>query len=107
MQNKLKFMISQPMGGLTDEKIKRVREEAVKKIEADGNEVVDTIVEFSDAYLKRNGVHKIPLHYLGVSIMKMATCDAVYFCKGWENARGCRVEHEAAREYGLYIVEEN
>lgn len=32
--------------------------------------------------------------------------DVVYFAKGWENARGCRIEHTVAKEYGLKIMEE-
>ena len=102
----MKFMISQPFSGLTDAKIKRVRDEAQKKLEEEGHEVIDSYLNFSDEYLKRSGVTHIDLHYLAASIMKMATCDAVYFCKGWETARGCRVEHAAAQEYGLNIIEE-
>ena len=30
----------------------------------------------------------------------MSECDTVYFCKGWENARGCKIEHEVAKSYG-------
>lgn len=101
-----KAMISQPMGGRTVEKIERVRNEARKKLNEMGYEVVDTRFRFSDAYLTKTGVINIPLHYLAASIMRMATCDAVYFCKGWENARGCVVEHEAAVKYGLHVEEE-
>ena len=101
-----KAMISQPMGGLTVEKIDRVRNEARKKLDEMGYEVVDTRFRFSDAYLTKTGVMNIPLHYLAASLMKMATCDAVYFCKGWEKARGCRIEHEAAKAYGLEIIYE-
>lgn len=32
--------------------------------------------------------------------------EAAYFCKGWEKARGCRIEHEAAKAYGLEIIYE-
>lgn len=31
---------------------------------------------------------------------------AAYFCRGWEQARGCRIEHEAAKSYGLEIIYE-
>ena len=37
----------------------------------------------------------------------MSLCDAAYFCKGWENARGCRLEHDAAVAYGLEIIYES
>lgn len=29
------------------------------------------------------------------------------FCKGWENARGCRIEHDAAVAYGLEVLYED
>lgn len=102
-----KAMISQPMGGLTVEKIERVRNEARKKLNEMGYEVVDTRFRFSDTYLAKTGVIHISLHYLAASLMKMATCDVVYFCKGWENARGCVVEREAAERYGLAILDES
>ena len=35
----------------------------------------------------------------------MTLCNAVYFCKGWENARGCKIEHMCAEVYGLKIIE--
>lgn len=102
----MKFMISQPFAGLSDARIKRVRENAKAKLEAQGHEVIESHANFSDRYLEKSGVRNIDLHYLAAAIMKMATCDAVYFCKGWENARGCVVEHEAAEKYGLEIIEE-
>ena len=37
----------------------------------------------------------------------MSLCHAAYFCKGWENARGCRIEHDAAVAYGLDIIYED
>ncbi len=36
----------------------------------------------------------------------MAHCNVVYFAKGWENARGCKIEHEVALQYGLDILYE-
>lgn len=102
----MKAMISQPMQGLTDEKIERVRSEAKSKLESLGYEVIDTKFRFSEDYLKKKGVKHLPLHYLSVSIMEMATCDVVYFCKGWNKTRGCVIEHECAEKYGLDIIEE-
>lgn len=34
----------------------------------------------------------------------MSSCNVIYFCPGWENARGCRIEHDAAAEYGLEVM---
>ena len=36
----------------------------------------------------------------------MSLCHKVYFAKGWENARGCKIEHEVALAYGLEIIYE-
>lgn len=36
----------------------------------------------------------------------MSLCHAAYFCKGWEKARGCKIEHDAAVAYGLEIIYE-
>lgn len=46
------------------------------------------------------------LFFLAKSLEQMSLCNIVYFCKGWENARGCRIEHDAAVAYGLDIIYE-
>ena len=50
---------------------------------------------------------RIPLCYLAKSLENMSLCHASYFCKGWENARGCRIEHDAAVAYGLEVLYED
>ena len=98
----MKIMISQPMRGLTEEQIRKNREEAIKRIEAAGDTVVDTIV----AHTPPEGNDQA-LWYLGESLKMMSGCDGVYFLRGWDNARGCLIEHAAALAYGLWIKEEN
>lgn len=46
----------------------------------------------------------IPLCFLAKSLENMSLCNAAYFCKGWENARGCRIEHEAAKAFCMTII---
>jgi hypothetical protein len=46
------------------------------------------------------------MYYLAKSLEKMALCNAVIFAKGWENARGCQIQHEVALQYGLDILYE-
>ena len=104
-----KAMLSQPMGGKTDEEIITTRERAVSTLEARGYEIVNTL--FTDEWynhenMEARGVVQIPLCFLAKSLENMSLCHASYFCKGWENARGCRIEHEAARAYGLDIIYE-
>jgi hypothetical protein len=46
-----------------------------------------------------------PLECLGKSIELMAHADVAVFCPGWKEARGCRIEHECAVQYGLEVIE--
>lgn len=94
-----KLFISQPMRNKTDEEILSERAaavEAAKKILGDDVEVIDSFFGTSDL--------SHALEYLGESIKLMAQADAVYFAPGWGKARGCRIEHDCATEYGLTIV---
>lgn len=51
-------------------------------------------------------VQSVPLYLLAASLNVMSRCDVALFRKGWEKARGCRIEHEAAVAYGLEIIYE-
>lgn len=105
----MKAMLSQPMAGKTDEEIVVTREKAVKALEATGYEVVNTLFTdewYSKEAMTERGVVQIPVCFLAKSIENMSLCHAAYFCKGWENARGCRIEHEVAKAYGLTIIYE-
>lgn len=102
-----KAMISQPMEGKTPEDIVETRNRAIKFLEERGYEVVNTLftdVWYSESSMKDRGVVNKPLCYLAKSLENMSLCDVAYFCDGWEDARGCRIEHDAAEEYGLDII---
>ncbi len=106
---KRKAMLSQPMAGRTDEEIIATREKAVKALEEMGFEVVNTF--FTDEWynkenMEKRGVVQIPLYFLAKSLESMSLCHAVYFCKGWKYTRGCRLEHEAAKAYGVQLIYE-
>lgn len=93
-------MISQPMAGKTDEEIVEARDKACAALSEMGYEFVNTLFTdewYSDVAMKERGVVQIPLCYLAKSLENMSLCHAAYFCKGWENARGCRIEHPGAR----------
>ena len=105
----MKAMLSQPMAGKTDEEIIATRDKAIKALEARGYEIVNTL--FIDEWynrenMEKRGVVQIPLCFLAKSLENMSLCHAVYFCKGWERARGCRLEHDAAVAYGLTVIYE-
>lgn len=104
-----KAMLSQPMAGKTEEEIVATRERAIKVLTNLGYEVVNSLftdVWYSKEKMGERGVVQIPLYYLAKSLEYMSLCHAAYFCKGWENARGCKIEHDAAVAYGLEIIYE-
>lgn len=93
----MKIMISQPMKGKTNEKIRNERAELVKRLQEEGIEVVDTIFENAPTD------EDIAIYMLSQSIRYIGKVDALYFMKGWEKARGCKIEHEVAVEYGKQV----
>ena len=34
------------------------------------------------------------------------SADVAYFAKGWNEARGCKIEHTCAVEYGILTIED-
>lgn len=96
----MKLMISQPMRDKTEEQIRVERATLVQELELQGHEVIDTI--FAEESPKESHV---ALFYLAKSIDAMSKVDGVVFMRGWENARGCKIEHDIAVAYGLYVRE--
>lgn len=97
----MKIMLSQPMKGKTNEEIKKEREHLVKEIESNGDIVLDTIFDTAPKDSDE------AIWYLSKSIEYLAQADVVFFMKGWEYARGCKIEHQVAVEYGKEVVYEN
>lgn len=97
-----KLFISQPMNGKTDEEILKEREHAIKAAQ----ECVSDNVEVIDSFFKSAPADVKPLWFLGKSLELLSTADIAYFANGWQNARGCKIEYECAKEYGIYTIEE-
>lgn len=96
-----KLFISQHMRGKTDEEILAVRAQAIQCAERVMGEkavVIDSFIQGAPADAK-------PLWYLGKSLELLSTADIAYFAKGWEEARGCRIERECAEEYGITVID--
>ena len=96
-----KLFISQPMGGLLDEQIKQVRMDAINKAKALLGEDVEPLETFFDSF----GPDAKPLDYLARSLEYLARADVAVFVPGWQNARGCRIEHQCAVDYGIPVME--
>ena len=97
-----KLFISQPMRGKTDEEILAVREKAIQSAENFLGEKVEVI----DSFFQCAPVDARPLWYLAKSLELLSTADVAYFAKGWDEYRGCKIEHTCALEYGIDIIED-
>lgn len=38
--------------------------------------------------------------HMGRDIQALLECDAVFFCRGWQDSKGCQAEYEVAKIYG-------
>lgn len=100
-----KLFISQPMRGLSDDEILKAREE----IRVRAKQVIGEEVELIDSFVSEypGEINKqIPVWYLGKSIQFLSQADVAYFGGDWRNARGCKIEHEIAKEYGIDRIED-
>ena len=97
-----KLFISQPMKGKSDEEILAAREQAIKEARKLGGEPVEVI----DSFFQDAPTNAKPLWFLGKSLELLADADVAYFAEGWQDARGCRIEHECAKEYGIDRIEQ-
>lgn len=96
-----KLFISQPMKGKSDANILAERQKAIKIAE----ELIGEPVEVIDSFFKGAPTNAKPLWFLGKSIELLSTADVAYFASGWTEARGCKIEHTCAVEYGIDSIE--
>lgn len=96
----MRIMISQPMRNKSPERIRRERQQLVEELQRQGHYVIDTI--FTEEAPKDCDES---IYYLAKSIEAIGKVDAVIFMPDWENARGCRIEHQVAADYGKFIKE--
>lgn len=96
-----RLFISQPMKGKTDDEILQAREEAIKQAKKHTGEEVEVI----DSFFQSAPADARPLWFLAKSLELLSTADVAYFADGWQNARGCKLEHACAVEYGIDRIE--
>lgn len=103
----VRLFISQPMRGKTDEQIESEREKLVEIAEAVyfGGGGVEVIDSFFKGGLNAPTGAKAPLYYLSKSLELLATADVAIFAEDWRGARGCRIEHECAKQYRVPMIE--
>lgn len=97
----MKVFISQAMRGLTGEEILKTREEAIKFAKTTIGLASGDTVEIIDSFFQSAPTKAKPLWFLGKSLELLSTADVCLFVGDWENARGCRIEHECCVQYGI------
>lgn len=100
----MKLFISQGMNGKTDEEIlaeRRILTERAERALGCEVEVLDTFFTDYTPDANYQGVA-----FLGKSLIYLADADAAIFGEGWENYRGCRIEHQVCVDYGVPIINE-
>ena len=99
MTEKIKIMLSRPMKGKTREEIEKEEKEMVNLLfdkYKDNCEIISSIIE--------NPEEKSELECFTESIFFMSMADVLAMGFGWENARGCKLEHEIAKAYGVKVI---
>jgi hypothetical protein len=97
--------LSLPINGKTDEEVKAAREKAKKEIQSI---LYNESLKFIDSWITEEPPHyltgsKVGLWYLAKSLEKLADADAIYCAKDWANYRGCVIEKNAAKQYGIDV----
>lgn len=93
----MKIFISQPMRGRSNEEIRTERTEMMAAVKRQYGDVEELDTFFDN--------HEWgPLMCLAKSIEALIQADAAVFATGWENARGCRIEHQCCFDYGVPIL---
>lgn len=97
----LGVFISIPMNGRTDEQIDEERASIMAYLKELLGECEELPSHFRSEYASKLR----PLECLGLALELMSHADVVVFARGWEEARGCRIEHECALQYGYKIID--
>lgn len=99
----MRVFISCPMKDKTEKEIVSERESIKSEVKKRFGDV-----QFIDSYFREFNLNEqnlnVAIYCLGRAIIKLSEADLVVFSKGWENARGCRIEHSIAQDYGIDIV---
>lgn len=61
-------------------------------------------VEVIDSFFQEAPADAKPLWFLGKSLELLSGADVAYFAQGWEDARGCVIEHDSALAYGIKSI---
>ena len=97
----VKIFISQPMKDKTNQEIEEERKKIIEKIRKHFRKIK---IEVIDSFFKDAPHDAKPLWFLGKSLELLSNANVIVLGKGWENSRGCRIEHECAVQYGISVI---
>ena len=97
----VKIFISQPMKDKTNQEIEQERKEIIEKIRKHFEKIEVKVI---DSFFKDASHDAKPLWFLGKSLELLSNANVIVLGKGWENSRGCKIEHECAVQYGILII---
>lgn len=88
----------------TDEEIKKERERIIEEVK---KQYKDEEISVIDSFFEKvPEVKTTPLWFLGASLQLLSMADYIYFAPDWDKYRGCKIEHECAKEYGVAIIKD-
>ena len=96
-ESRKKIYISLPITGLDKDTVISKANDRKKLISFKGYEPVtpfDVSPDSNASYAE----------HMGRDIQALLECDAVYFCRGWQDSKGCQAEYEVAKIYGKQMV---
>lgn len=96
----MKVFISQPMAGLDELEVYAVRNQICNKFDINDEEIIENYKK--DVPTKDVNTN---VWCLGDSIRSMAFANLVIFAPGWEEARGCVIEHDICTLYEIPFIE--
>ena len=101
----MKVFISQPMNGKSDEEILKERNKIIHLLKERHGEDVEILDSFFEDYVPSPSINedRVGLKYLSKSLEILADADLVVFAPGYKEARGCLIEYECAKAYGIPI----
>lgn len=92
----MKWFISQPMRGKTNDEIKEERNNIIASINK-----LDPNAQVIDSFFKNAPHEANPVWFLSKSISLLADADAAVFANKLNEARGCKIEFTICKEYGI------
>lgn len=97
----MRIFVSQPMTGREEKEVIDERNKVIDYMTSKYIEDIDLVENYyKDGGPTRDYKYQ-SLWFLGDSIMLMGKADIVVFVPGYENAKGCKVEMEICKLYGI------